>query len=161
MTEKERKFLVKDYSWLPQVRHTEWVTQVYVDDRFRIRITKKDGNKHPVAKLGFKSPGLFSREEYEFEIPHQQAIWIANLYQDRKVQKMRYTLWHKGGLPWQIDVFQGENEGLILAEKEGWSDDDRNKKIDLPSWAGEEVTDDERYYNNYLSKKPYKKWKKK
>ena len=70
------------------------------------------------------------------------------------ISKCRYQLVYAGKI-WEIDVFDQENEGLILAECELDSEDEH---IDLPSWIAEEVTEDERYYNSYLIQHPYQTW---
>ena len=70
------------------------------------------------------------------------------------IEKTRYKI-DLNGLVWEIDEFQGENQGLILAEVELKSED---QKIDLPSWIGEEVSSDPRYFNSNLTKNPYTKW---
>jgi adenylate cyclase len=67
---------------------------------------------------------------------------------------MRYRLpWH--GLTWDIDVFQGENQGLVIAEIEL---PDEDKAFELPDWLGPEVTSDPRYSNTNLAKKPFESW---
>ncbi len=63
-----------------------------------------------------------------------------------------------GGKTWEIDVFFGDNDGLIVAEVELT---DENEKIELPKWVGEEVSADPRYFNSNLSSNPYGKWGKK
>lgn len=70
------------------------------------------------------------------------------------IEKMRYKIPYKGRT-WEVDVFEGDNAGLIVVEVELESED---QKIDLPSWVSREVTDDPRYYNSSLSTKPFKSW---
>ena len=70
------------------------------------------------------------------------------------IDKTRYLIKH-AGLTWEIDVFAGENQGLVIAEVEL---DDEQQTITLPPWAGKEVTGDQRYFNAYLVNHPYVNW---
>ncbi len=70
------------------------------------------------------------------------------------IEKVRYTL-PLGRHTWEIDVFEGENSGLVVAEIELESEDEA---FDKPDWAGEEVTEDPRYFNSNLVAKPYRAW---
>lgn len=70
------------------------------------------------------------------------------------IEKKRYKV-EENGLVWEVDVFLGENEGLVLAEVEL---EDESQEISLPQWVGEEVTDDPRYYNVNLVNNPFKRW---
>jgi CYTH domain-containing protein len=98
-----------------------------------------------------------SRVEYEYDIPAGDATeMLNNLCEKPLIEKNRYKVKHNG-LTWEIDEFFGDNNGLIVAEVELDSED---QKIDLPDWIGEEVTSDPRYFNSNLTKNPYKNWKK-
>ena len=73
------------------------------------------------------------------------------------IDKTRYLVKNTDGKhTWEVDVFHGDNEGLVLAEIELDSEDDA---FDKPTWLGKEVTGDDRYYNSMLMKNPYKNWK--
>ena len=73
------------------------------------------------------------------------------------VEKTRYLVPNTDGLhTWEVDVFHGENEGLIVAEIEL---NDENDTFDKPDWLGKEVSDDPRYFNSHLLKHPYQSWK--
>ena len=85
----------------------------------------------------------------------RKAEMLLSLCEKGVVDKIRYEI-KKGNHVFEVDVFQGENEGLIIAEIELNSESETFEK---PNWLGEEVTTDERYYNAYLSKNPFKEWK--
>ncbi|MCB0509516.1 MAG: CYTH domain-containing protein, partial [Bacteroidetes bacterium] len=94
-----------------------------------------------------------TRQEYEYEIPFQDAQELLQLC-ETSIRKIRYHVWLEQHL-WEIDVFSGSNEGLILAEIEL---NDENEVFKKPSWLGDEVTSDSRYYNVNLLKNPFKNW---
>ena len=95
-----------------------------------------------------------SRPEYEYEIPFADANEMMNLCVGTIIEKTRYEVDFMGG-KWEVDESDGENEGLVVAEIEL---KDENSVIALPDWIGKEVTDDPRYLNANLVKKPYKQW---
>jgi CYTH domain-containing protein len=93
--------------------------------------------------------------EYEYEIPGKEAEAMLNdLCEKPLIEKMRYKIEFKG-LVWEVDEFFGENQGLILAELELESED---QKFIKPEWIGEEVTGDPKYFNANLIHHPYTKW---
>lgn len=93
--------------------------------------------------------------EYEFEIPFCEAKEIIeNLCQSAKIKKVRYSVVYRSKV-WEIDVFSGDNEGLVLAEVELLNEND---VLELPFWVIKEVTGDERYYNKNLLERPFKMW---
>ncbi len=95
------------------------------------------------------------RLEYEYPIPLDDAQeMLAELCDKPYIDKMRYHV-IQGGYQWEIDVFHGENEGLIVAELELKSADETFPR---PDWLGQEVTHDARYYNICLLTQPYKSW---
>jgi len=96
------------------------------------------------------------RSEYEYPIPLEDAhAMLDNLCLRPLIEKARYTLEYQG-LVWEIDVFEGDNAGLVIAEVELESEE---QDIALPDWAGEEVTGDVRYYNANLVANPYCNWR--
>ena len=96
-----------------------------------------------------------TRFEYEYEIPLADADeMLDRLCAKPLVEKTRYLIL-TGGHTWEIDVFSGCNDGLVVAEIEL---DHENESIDFPPWVGDEVTDDKRYYNVYLVQHPYSSW---
>jgi adenylate cyclase len=96
-----------------------------------------------------------SRLEFEYEIPLQEAEELLDkLCEKPLIEKIRYRISY-GGLVFEIDEFRGENDGLILAEVELEFED---QPFEKPSWLGEEVSDDPRYFNSNLVKHPFEKW---
>ena len=151
--EIERKYLVKGDSWRSLAVGSVYC-QGYLptqeNSTVRVRIA---GNKSYLTVKGPKS-GV-SRLEFEYLIPLKDAqVMLHTLCERPFIEKIRYRVeW--GGLIWVIDEFDGVNKGLILAEVELT---DENQPIDLPSWVGEEVSHDARYFNSNLVKCPYTEW---
>ena len=151
--EIERKFLVKDGSWREQAGAGLSCKQGYlVTDRDKVVRIRVMGEKAYLTIKG-ATYGL-SRSEYEYEIPVIDAEGMLQFCANVPVEKTRYLIEH-AGMTWELDVFTGMNAGLIMAELELESED---QEFELPAWAGEEVSGDERYYNSYLTKKPYSRW---
>ena len=98
-----------------------------------------------------------TRREYEYAIPPADAHAILEeLCVKPLIEKTRFIVEH-GGRAWEIDVFEGDNAGLVVAEIELDSVDD---EFSLPAWAGEDVSGDIRYYNQRLVEHPYSIWSK-
>lgn len=95
-----------------------------------------------------------SRAEFEYEIPVTHAEQLLQLCDGPIIQKVRHTFVYKD-LVWEVDEFLGENEGLIVAEVELERED---QSFERPSWVGQEVTEDPRYFNSNLCTNPYCKW---
>lgn len=152
--EIERKYLVADRSCLDSLAGVAF-RQGYIptqDGRVvRVRI---EGQRAVLTLKGLTS-GI-ARREYEYEIPRPDAESIlAELCQRPSIEKTRYTLpW--AGKAWTIDVFSGENEGLMLAEIELSR---RDEVVEKPPWAGVEVSGDPRYHNSNLVHNPYCNWR--
>ena len=97
-----------------------------------------------------------TRAEYEYEIPADEASeMLDNLCERPLIEKTRYRVEHQG-LVWEVDEFDGDNAGLIIAEVEL---DEEDQEIVLPDWVGEEVTGDLRYYNANLIAHPFTRWR--
>jgi CYTH domain-containing protein len=96
-----------------------------------------------------------SRVEFEYEIPYGEAISLLKICEKPLIEKTRFVLEYQGKI-WEIDQFEGENEGLIIAEIELTHEDEA---FLLPSWIGMEVSHDARYYNAALIKNPFKSWR--
>ena len=92
--------------------------------------------------------------EWEKEIDVKEAESLLQICESGVIDKIRYDI-ELGNHTFEVDIFEGENKGLIIAEIELQSE---NESFEKPDWLGEEVTGDERYYNAYLSKKPFVKW---
>ena len=151
--EIERKFLV-DKSRLPNNLEGTKYTQGYISITdsgiVRVRI------KGDIAVITIKSAGLgISRDEFEYQIPMDDAKSLLELFNDGVIYKTRYDIVYKGK-KWEIDQFHKENEGLWIAEIELQFE---NESFEIPKWVLEEVTGNEKYYNSYLSKHSFKSWK--
>lgn len=153
--EIERKFLVDHEKW-KKVEKPIGIPyrQGYMlrDDKQTIRVRVSDKKGY----LNFKSKvsGL-SRKEYEYEIPLEDGLEILNAFTTNGTEKMRYLIPFKGKI-WEVDVFSGDNAGLIVAEIEL---DNEDEVFEKPEWVTTEVTYDGRYTNASLSIHPYKDWK--
>ena len=152
--EIERKFLVQKASFLSSIYGKDMVQGFILTKKeksVRVRIT---GEK---ATLTVKGETFGSvRQEFEYPIPVEEAREMLFLCERPLIEKCRYEIpW--GSLVWEVDVFHGENEGLIVAEIELPEVD---YYLDLPVWIGEEVTSDPRYFNSNLILYPYSAWDK-
>ena len=153
-TEIEHKFLVANDDWRAFVTHSENYQQGYLNSdetsSVRVRIA---GEK---AWLNIKSATIGTqRLEFEYEIPVADAQqMIVTLCHKPLIEKTRYFI-KQAPHTWEIDVFTGENQGLIVAEIELSAIGEAFHK---PAWLGEEVTEDVRYYNNNLSRYPFSQW---
>jgi len=151
--EIERKFLVQE-SWQPRsagVKIAQGYLSTVPERTVRVRIKGEKG----YLTIKGKNEGI-SRAEFEYEIPLQDAEELLQLAEQPVLRKRRYLEQHGGSL-WEIDVFAGENEGLIVAEIEL---PEEQAAFTKPDWLGEEVSGDVRYYNANLIKQPFSLWKK-
>lgn len=147
MKEIERKFLVKNFSVIEGCRFDR-IQQSYLfnelNKSLRIRI------KNDLAYITIKGNQIgITRDEFEYQIPKEEALEIIQRFNLKVLSKKRYYL-NYGSLTWEIDVFEGSLNGLIVAEIEIPSE---NHKFEIPSWVGEEVTHDPSYLNAELFKK--------
>jgi adenylate cyclase len=150
--EIERKFLVDTRKWKPTVVGTRLV-QAYLsiepNPTVRVRIA---GDKAFLTIKGRTK--TISRPEFEYEIPVHEAQEMMKLAISNPVEKTRYEIIHEGFL-WEVDIFSGKNEGLVMAELELESE---NQVFPQPDWLLAEVSGDRRYYNSYLSEHPFQEW---
>jgi adenylate cyclase len=152
MIEIERKFLVKTDLWQPSGNGTKIIQGYLSVDAERVVRVRIAGESSYITIKG-KPKGIV-RTELEYEIPKNEAEVLMKMCLDFPVEKTRY-IERIGNANWEIDIFEGENKGLVLAEIELI---DENQKIDLPEWIGEEVSLDKRHFNSWLSANPYTKW---
>lgn len=152
MVEIERKFLINTERWNPEGKGTK-IKQGYlsIDPERIVRVRIADERAFLTIK---GKPNGIVRTELEYEIPKNEAEVLLKMCFDFPIEKTRFKE-KIGTIFWEIDVFEGENKGLVLAEVEL---SDENQKIDLPDWIGEEVSSDSRYYNSWLSQNPFSKW---
>ena len=152
--EIERKFLVDHIKWdlIDKPEGTQYRQGYLLNDgneTVRIRISDKK------AFLNLKSKiSEVSRKEYEYEIPLEDGVQIMAAFTKNAVEKTRYNILFKGKI-WEVDVFKGDNLGLIVAEIELLKEDENFEK---PEWATKEVTNDNRYLNASLLVNPYRNW---
>jgi adenylate cyclase len=148
-TETERKFLVRNDEFRHQsVKKIEIIqTYISIDPDKTIRLRIADDKAYMTIKSGPQKHTI-SRNEWEFEIPVDDARDMMQICIPGKIVKTRYHV-PSGKHIVEVDVFHDKNEGLIIAEIELSSDDEYFEK---PGWLGEEVTGDARYYNAYLIK---------
>lgn len=147
--EIERKFLVRDLEQAIQAADRKIViTQVYIAHTplatVRLRIT--DDAAYLTLKSRATHGGL-QREEWEYQIPLSEAKKMLQIAQPGGIRKVRYCVPYQG-FTWEVDVFEDDLEGVVVAEVELQN---LNDNPPLPQWIGREVTGDKRYNNSYLS----------
>lgn len=151
--EIERKFLVKPEVWRAEGVGRRFRQGYLSADPLRVVRVRTDGRTGYLTVKGPNSGA--AREEYEYEIPAADAdAMLDRLRCGPLVEKTRYRV-PFGGQVWEVDVFEGENRGLIVTEVELERED---QPLSLPPWVGQEVTEDARYYNSNLASKPFSRW---
>ncbi len=151
-SEIERKFLVADDSWrdgLPGVRISQGYLSQDPDRTVRVRI----GGDRAWLTIKGRTCGI-TRAEFEYSIPVGEARELLALCLPAVIDKTRHRI-SFGGHGWEIDVFHGDNDGLVIAEIELA---DEGISPVLPPWIGDEVSTDARYFNSCLSARPYANW---
>jgi adenylate cyclase len=153
--EIERKFLVRDLSVLAGVPGTAFRQGYLSTDPERSVRVRRSGDVAFVTVKGLTGPSGTTRAEFEYPIPAEDAdAMLDELALRPLIEKTRYRV-EAGGRLWEIDVFSGANDGLVVAEVELPTED---AAVVVPSWAGAEVTGDPRYYNANLVAHPYRNW---
>jgi len=150
--EIERKFLV-DPNKLPNLDSGAKILQGYLlalSPSIRVRVA----DDKAFLTIKGKPQNHISRNEFEYEIPPQDGLELLKECKELIISKTRYEIEYHGHL-WEIDVFENENEGLIVAEIELEHEDE---KFILPPWVTAEVSCDKRYTNANLISHPYSKW---
>lgn len=149
--EIERKFLVQGEAWRSAT--PERLSQGYLSrDPARTVRVRVAGDTAWLTIKG-KSEGI-ARAEFEYPIPLADAQALLALCEGPLIDKFRHRTEHAGHV-WEVDEFLGDNAGLVLAEIELGSADER---FETPPWLGTEVSDDPRYFNSALSRHPYTRW---
>lgn len=155
MIEIERKFLVLNNGFIALAVAKNRIVQGYLNSNpertVRIRIK---GSKGFLTIKGKGNDSGTTRLEWETEIPLAEAEKLLSICENGVIDKIRYEI-PSGKHTYEVDVFAGENNGLIIAEIEL---NDENESFEKPNWLGQEVTGDIRYYNGYLSNNPFKNW---
>lgn len=153
--EIERKFLVDHKKWNELDKPAgKLYRQGYIstNENKTVRVRLTEGEAFLTIKG--KSTGA-TRSEFEYKIPVEDAAQLLNTLAESELSKTRYEIYYKDKL-WEVDVFHQANDGLIVAEIELESEDE---KFDLPDWVLQEVTDEAKYYNSNLTLRPFKSWR--
>ena len=153
--EIERKFLVKSDAFKAAAGTKTRITQGYLSSvperTVRVRIKGEQGF---ITIKGIGNDSGASRYEWEKEIAVEEVNQLLKICEPGVIDKTRFNV-KSGKHTYEVDEFYGENEGLVVAEIELAAEDESFEK---PSWLGEEVTGQVKYYNSMLMKTPYKNW---
>jgi len=158
--EIERKFLVH-IEKLPELPKGRRLTQGYLSfgpkATVRVRTEEAENSSENIAYITIKGSGLVGRDEFEYNIPFDEAQQLLKLAQAALVTKRRIILPVEGlsELKWELDIFDGDNAGLVVVEIEL---PDENFEFPRPVWLGQDVTEDPAYKNAALARNPYKNW---
>jgi len=151
--EIERKFLVSGEAWRETAEGTRYRQGFLSTEPERTVRVRVAGPRGSITVKG-KNVGA-RRAEFEYEIPVADAERMLDTLCKRPlIEKVRYVL-AVGAHTWEIDVFEGDNSGLVVAEIELRREDEA---FERPEWVGDEVTDDPRYFNSNLVANPYRAW---
>ncbi|WP_322551010.1 CYTH domain-containing protein [Flavobacterium psychraquaticum] len=155
MEEIERKFLVTSIDFIAQSNNQNRIVQGYLNSNpsrtVRVRIK---GEKGFLTIKGKGNASGTTRFEWETEIAVAEAELLLQLCEKGIIDKIRYEIL-VGKHTFEVDVFSGENQGLIMAEVEL---SEENEFFEKPKWLGIEVTGDKRFFNSYLSENPFTTW---
>lgn len=153
-TEIERKFLVRDQRWREQARPGVRLMQGYLASTPALTVRVRLAGEQGRLTIKGATHGI-CRSEYEYAIPAEDAQAMLNeLAETAIVEKTRYLV-PAGEHNWEVDVFAGENAGLVLAEIELSAEDEA---FERPAWLGVEVSDEPRYFNANLARHPFRHW---
>ncbi|MCB2076435.1 MAG: CYTH domain-containing protein [Novosphingobium sp.] len=146
--EIERKFLVRGDGWRARAGDGRRLEQAYlaITDAANVRVRIIDGSKAFITVKSARS-GM-SRDEFEYAVPVEDARAMMTLRKGAIIEKTRHEVPSAGALVWEVDVFAGAHEGLVLCEIEL---PDEATRIEMPDWLGAEVTGDPAYYNAALA----------
>lgn len=151
--EIERRFLVRGRPW--EGHPGDDIVQAYLasQDGRTVRVRLRGG----VGTLTVKGPTRGrTRAEFEIDVPAEQVVAMVEALQPPgRILKTRYLVPFEGHT-WEVDVYRGDNEGLVVAEIELDAEDEA---FALPPWAGDEVSDDRRYTNAWLAEHPWPTWR--
>ena len=153
--EIERKFRVRA-GWRPDSAGEE-IAQGYLSSvpERTVRVRLRGGRGYLTVKGKNGGADAARRAEVEYEIPAADARALLALAEPGVIEKERCLVPAADGHTWEVDVFHGENEGLVVAEIELGAEDEPFAR---PDWLADEVTGDARYYNSSLARTPYRLW---
>lgn len=153
--EIERKFLVKNDDFkkesFGEIKIVQGFLSTVPERTVRIRIK---GDKGFITIKGISNKSGTSRFEWEKEISVQDANDLLKISEPGVIEKTRFNV-KSGNHTFEVDEFYGDNVGLIVAEVELMAE---YEIFDKPTWLGDEVTGQVKYYNSMLMKHPYKNW---
>jgi adenylate cyclase len=152
--EIERKFLVRNDVWRKSAAKSTDIRQAYLStgQRSSTRVRIKDGKDATLTVKSKRAERQRLEIEYPIAVPDAEAL--LSLRESSVVSKVRHLVpW--GDHVWEVDVFHGDNEGLVIAEIELA---EQGEHFERPSWLGLEVTGQQQYYNSSLSQRPYRDW---
>jgi adenylate cyclase len=151
--EIERKFLIKNDAWKTAADNGTKIEQGYLNSNkertVRVRIYGDAGFLTVKGKNN-----KLTRQEFEYNIPLVDAQELLKLCEKPLIEKTRYLI-KENNHSWEIDIFEGENKGLEIAEIEI---EKEKEEINYPDWLGKEVSNESKYYNSSLILRPYCKW---
>ncbi|MEB8434349.1 CYTH domain-containing protein [Cocleimonas sp. KMM 6892] len=151
--EIERKFLI-DLELIGDLPDGKLISQGFIGTNDKTVVRARIKGDEAFLTLKGKVTG-FTRSEFEYQIPVDDATnIIKELCSGGVVEKTRYEIIHDNHT-WEIDIFHGQNEGLVVAEVEVQSE---SESVSLPKWIVEEVTGDPKYFNVSLLSNPYSQW---
>ena len=152
--ETERKFLVNSDIWRKEARPDGIpIRQGYLAGTGSVSVRARIKGDSAFLTIKGRTADI-TRLEYEYQIPMKDAEEILEKLSFSQVTKTRHIVPFRGK-NWDVDVFSGPNDGLIMAEIELGSEEET---FEIPEWAGEEVTGDPRYQNSYLARHPINTW---
>ena len=152
--EIERKFLVIDDRWRSEIRRSRAMEQGYLSNEIALAVRVRVVGDQALLTIKGAARGL-TRSEFEYEIPIEDARQMLDQFcGDRRIVKVRHEV-KVGDHLWEIDVFDGNNRGLVVAEVEL---EGEQEEVEIPDWVGQEVTGDPRFLNARLVEEPYLSW---
>ena len=151
--EIERKFLVVSGGWKAVAGEGVACRQGYLDSGQGVTVRVRIMGEQAFLTIKGATVGI-TRSEFEYGIPVSDAVEMLALCGDAVVEKRRYFITQAGNI-WELDVFEGANAGLIMAEIELEAEE---QSFDLPDWVGPEVSADPRYRNGHLARHPFVMW---
>ena len=153
--EIERKYLVVSGAYKKEAEAISHIVQGFLNtDPMRTVRIRIQNEKAYLTIKGISNEAGTIREEWELEIDRDMALQMLDICEESLIEKNRYHV-RVGDQVYEVDEFLGDNAGLVIAEIELNSEDE---KFSQPGWLGDEVTGDVRYYNSQLSKNPFMRW---
>jgi len=151
--EIERKYLLKNNDWKTLIKEEISIKQGYLNSEKERTVRVRTYGEKGIITIKGKNNNL-TRKEFEYTIPLADALEMLKLAEMPLIEKTRFIVINDGNT-WEIDVFEGVNKGLVVAEIELESE---TEKFEVPEWIGEEVSTDPKYFNACLINHPFTEW---